>query len=53
MSIEGWYYLHENKDLIYKRDLDGIVADIRESPFAIGLWPMDPQDRMTAWNLLI
>ncbi len=21
MSIQGWYYLHENGELIYKRDL--------------------------------
>lgn len=42
MSIEGWYYLHSNGALIYKPDHDGTVADIRDSNFARGLWPMDP-----------
>jgi hypothetical protein len=53
MSIIGWYYLHANGDLIYKRDLDGTVADIRESDFARALWPMDPEDRAGAWRILV
>jgi len=53
MSIEGWYYLHENGALIYKPDHDGVAADIRESDFARCMWPMDPSDRMGAWNILI
>lgn len=53
MSIVGWYYLHENGDLIYKKDFEGTVADIRESSFARSLWPMDPQDRAGAWNILV
>lgn len=53
MSIVGWYYLHENGDLIYKRDQDGTAADIRESDFARGLWPMDPQERAGAWRILV
>ena len=53
MSIEGWYYLHTNGELIYKRDLDGTVADIRESDFARALWPMDPSNRLGAWNFLV
>lgn len=52
MSIVGWYYLHENGDLIYKPDHDGVAADIRESDFARCMWPMDPSDRMGAWNIL-
>ena len=31
---QGWYYLHTNGDLIYKRELGGTAADIRESDFA-------------------
>jgi hypothetical protein len=50
---EGWYYLHSNGDLIYKRDLDGTVGDIRESALARGLWPMNPGDRENAWRILI
>jgi hypothetical protein len=53
MGIEGWYYLHTNGSLIYKRDLDDTVADIRESDFAVALWPVDPSDRECAWTLLI
>jgi hypothetical protein len=53
MGIEGWYYLHENGDLIYKRELGGTAADIRDSDFARGMWPIDPQDRAGAWTILI
>lgn len=53
MSLIGWYYLHVNGDIIYKRDLDGTAADIRESDFARALWPFDPTDRSLAWQLLI
>lgn len=51
--IEGWYYLHTNGDLIYKRELGATAADIRESDFAKGLWPVDPEDRKGAWNILV
>lgn len=50
---QGYYYLHTNGDLIYKRDLGGTAADIRESPFARGLWPCDPSDREGAWRILV
>lgn len=53
MSISGWYYLHENGDLIFKKDYPGVAADIRESDFAIGLWPVDSSDREGAWNILV
>lgn len=53
MSIEGWYYLHVNGELIYKRELGGTAADIRESDFARGLWPCDPQNRQNAWTTLV
>lgn len=53
MSIEGYYYLHVNGDLIYKQNLDETVADIRDSDFAKGLWSFDPTDREGAWSLLV
>ncbi len=53
MSIEGWYYLHTNGEVIYKRDLEGTAADIRESTFARALWPMDPTDRAGAWRIVV
>lgn len=51
--IQGWYYLHVNGELIYKRDLNGTAADIRESDFAVGMWPVDIEDRKGAWNTLV
>lgn len=53
MSIIGWYYLHENGSLIYKRELGDTAADIRESSFARAMWPLNPQDREGAWNILV
>lgn len=51
--MEGWYYLHTNGDLIYKRELGGTAADIRESDFARALWPMDTSNREGAWRILV
>jgi len=53
MSNNGWYYLHTNGELIWKRELGETAADIRESDFAKGLWPMDITNREHAWNLLV
>lgn len=52
-EIIGWYYLHVNGSLIYKRELGGTAADIRESDFAKSMWPIDPSDRETAWRILV
>lgn len=52
MSIQGWYYLHVNGELIYKPSPDAAM-DIRDSDLARALWPMDPSDRMGAWAILI
>ena len=52
-GIVGWYYLHQNGDLIYKPDHDGVVADIRDSDFARGLWPIAPADRLGAWTIVV
>lgn len=51
--MEGWYYLHENGDLIYKPEHGGTAADIRDSDFARGLWPMDPTDRAGGWRIVV
>jgi hypothetical protein len=53
VNIEGWYYLHENGELIYKLELGGTAADIRDSDLARCMWPMDKADRMGAWNILV
>lgn len=52
MAIEGWYYLHTNGDLIYKPRPDS-ACDIRDSDFALALWPCDPTDRLGAWSILV
>ena len=54
MSIQGWFYLHTNKELIYKIETDGsTAADIRESNFCHSMWPFDPNDRGGAWRILV
>ena len=53
MEIIGWYYLHTNGELIYKRNFDGTEADIRESSFSRALWPVDPSDRAGGWTILV
>lgn len=53
MSTTGYYYLHENGDLIYKCDFPGIVADFRDSDLVRMFWPINPGYRETAWTLLV
>jgi len=50
---KGYYYLHENGELIYKRDLPGIIADFRESTFVRMFWSIDTDDRQSAWDFLV
>lgn len=52
MALIGWYYLHENNELLYKPGEDS-CADIRDSDLARGLWPMDPENRAGAWRIVI
>jgi hypothetical protein len=53
VSTIGWYYLHKNGELIYKRELGGTVADLRDSDLVRAFWPVDPEDRAGAWRLLV
>lgn len=53
MNIVGYYYLHVNRSLIYKRDLGDTIADLRESDFVKMFWPFDPEDRESAWTVLV
>lgn len=50
-EIFGWYYLHTNNDLIFKRGADAI-DDIRESDFCKDAWAWTG-DRPCAWGLLV
>lgn len=53
MPLEGWYYLHQNNELIYKRELGDTAADLRESDLVKHIWPLDPTDRAGAWNICV
>lgn len=51
---EGYYYLHTNGDLIYKKDVGGAqVADFRESDFVKMFWSLDLSNRYDAWRMLV
>ena len=50
-QIQGWYYLHQNKDLIYKPNPDAIV-DIRDSDLCHSAWAWDGQ-RSSVWQILV
>jgi hypothetical protein len=49
--ITGYYYLHVNKDLIYKRGEDAIL-DIERSDLCQLAWPWDGTRGM-AWCILV
>lgn len=49
--IHGYYYLHENKELIYKNNPDAIT-DIRDSDLCKSAWAWDGE-RPTAWQILV
>lgn len=48
-----YYYLHENGELIHKRDLPGIEADFADSDLVRAWWRIDIRNRFHAWSLLI
>jgi len=50
-TIQGWYYLHVNGDLIYKNNPDAIV-DIRDSDLCRSAWSWDGK-RQSAWQILV
>lgn len=49
MGIVGWYYFHENKDLIFKRE----KPEMESGGFVKRVWPFDPEDRAGAYCILI
>lgn len=53
-NIDGYFYLHTNGELIYKKYIDGgQLADFRESPFVRCFWSIDPKNRLDAWTILV
>ena len=51
--IAGYYYLHANGEVLYKRALPGVVSDFENSDFVKCWWPFEPEDRRGAWRVLI
>lgn len=50
MSPEaGFYYLHENGDLLFKRER----PEVEPGGFVRAVWPHDPRDRANAWLIAI
>lgn len=48
MNPDGYYYLHTNGSLIWKK-----FEPEPDSPFVKKIWPLDTSDRLQAWNILI
>lgn len=54
MPIDGYYYLHTNGDLIYKRAFDGEDDfDFESSGFVKRYWPVDMSKRGHAWTVAV
>lgn len=53
MAITGYYYLHQDGSVIYKRLLPGLVEDFENSDLVRCYWPCDVSDRRGAWRILI
>lgn len=48
MSNDGWYYLHTNGELIWKK-----CKPEDDSPFVKRIWSVDTTDRMNAWKIVL
>lgn len=48
MNENGWYYLHTNGSLIFKR-----FEPEADSPFVRRVWAVDVTDRLNAWIIAI
>jgi hypothetical protein len=49
----GYYYLHTDGALLFKRELPGTHADLMESSFVKAFWSVDPSDRECAWRIIL
>ena len=52
MNIDGYYYLHVNGSLIYKRGSESVV-DLRDSDLVQGFWPFSSDDRESVWRICV
>lgn len=51
--IAGYYYLHANGAVLFRRAAPGLVSDFENSDFVKCWWPCEPSDRRGAWRILI
>ncbi len=49
MNEHGWYYLHTNGDLIWKR----FRPEVEAGGFVRKVWKLDTSDRGNAWLIII
>lgn len=50
--IDGYYYLHENKSLVFKHK-GYPIEDMRDSDLVKAIWTVDGSDRCNAWGILV
>jgi hypothetical protein len=50
--MDGYYYLHENNELIFKHKAYP-VEDLRGSDFVKAIWFVDIRSRSSAWRILV
>lgn len=48
---DGYYYLHTNKCLIYKKN--HVESDFLDSDFVVKHWKIDITSRLSAWTIII
>jgi hypothetical protein len=51
--IVGYYYLHTDGSVIWKRIAPGLIEDFENSDLVRCYWPCDPSDRRGAYRILI
>lgn len=50
----GYFYLHTNRELIYKPDIDGrLKEDLDSSDLVTAYWPVASDDRESLWTCLV
>ncbi|SPA17212.1 hypothetical protein [Cupriavidus taiwanensis] len=51
--VDGFFYLHREGDLLFKRNLPHVEDDLRRAEFVLAFWPVDWHNRETQWRMLI
>ena len=53
MSEDGFYYLHENGNLIFKPAIVANDPSYFDSPFVKKVWHVDSTNRLNAWKIVL